>query len=116
MAQAEAQWGRMPQRDPLVPFGSVCASLSIFAGHGTALAPLPSAAPSKERPVARGSKKRGDQSGWWCLRLRRQMGFDAVVLSLVHSGPEYLDDLREDLSHSVPPPTAQPPAPAPFRP
>lgn len=28
------------------------------------------------------------------------MGFDAVVLSLCHSGPEYLDDLREDLSHT----------------
>jgi len=31
------------------------------------------------------------------------MGFDAVVLSLCHSGPEYLDDLREDLSHTWPP-------------
>ena len=41
------------------------------------------------------------------------MGFDAVVLSLCHSGPEYLDDLREDLSHTVrnppePPPTLPP--------
>jgi len=30
----------------------------------------------------------------------QQMGFDAVILSLVHSGPEYTDDLREDLSNS----------------
>lgn len=39
------------------------------------------------------------------------MGFDAVVLSLCHSGSEYLDDLREDLSRTVRKPSHAPSPP-----